>query len=67
MVEILPKAVFCMDPEAAEAVRIADKHLAGASIERRKALALEIVQAINRHAEVIAMDAIKVALGRAAH
>jgi hypothetical protein len=56
-----------MDPEAAEAVRIADKHLAGASIERRKALALEIVQAINRHAKLIAMDAIHDALGTKSH
>lgn len=56
-----------MNPEAAEAIRIADKHLAGASIERRKALAQEIVQAINRHAELIAIDAIKIATGTKSH
>ena len=48
-----------MDPSAADAVRIADKHLYGASVERRKALALEIHQAIVRHAEAIAIDAIR--------
>jgi hypothetical protein len=47
-----------MSPESAEAVRIADKHLAGESVERRKALALDIVSAIVRYAEGIAMDAI---------
>ncbi len=43
-----------MNPEAAEAIRIADKHLAGQSIERRKALALDIQEAIIRHAGSIA-------------
>lgn len=50
-----------MNPEVAEAIRIADKHLAGESIERRKALAHEIVRAINQHAEAIALDAIRTA------
>lgn len=50
-----------MTPEAAEAVRIADKHLAGESIERRKALAHEILEAIVNHAEAIAIAAIKTA------
>ncbi len=50
-----------MSPEAEEAIRIADKHLAGESVERRKALAHEIVQAINQHAEAIALDAIRIA------
>lgn len=48
-----------MLPEAAEAIRLADKHLHGESIARRKALALDIQQAIVRHAEVIAIDAIR--------
>lgn len=47
-----------MEPESIEAIRIADKHLAGESIERRKALALEIQEAIVRHAGKIATDAI---------
>lgn len=51
-----------MLPEAAEAIRIAEKHLGGESIERRKALSLDIQAAISRHAAVIAMDAIEVAL-----
>lgn len=50
-----------MSPEAAEAVRIADKHLAGEPIERRKALAHEILEAIVSHAETIAIAAIKTA------
>lgn len=54
-----------MEPEAAEAIRIADKHLAGASAERRKALALEIQQAIIRHAGQIAQDAITTAVAAA--
>jgi hypothetical protein len=51
-----------MEPEAAEAIRIADKHLYGESIARRKALALDIQAAISKHASVIAMDAVQVAL-----
>jgi len=47
-----------MNPEAAEAIRIAEKHLVGASVERRKALALDIQQTIIRLAGVIATDAI---------
>ena len=47
-----------MNPEAADAIRIADKHLAGAPAEQRLALALDIQQAIVRHAGAIAMDAI---------
>lgn len=54
-----------MSPEAAEGVRIADKHLAGESIERRKALALEISEAIIRHAGDIAEEAIREAFQKA--
>lgn len=56
-----------MEPEVAEAIRIADKHLAGASVEDRKALAQEIVKAICRHAEAIAIDAIKTATSMKQH
>lgn len=48
-----------MTPEAAEAIRIADKHLAGQSVAERKALAMEILEAINNHAAAIAADAIR--------
>lgn len=47
-----------MNPEAAEGIRLADKHLAGETVERRKALALDITEAIIRHAGTIATDAI---------
>lgn len=50
-----------MNPEAAEAIRIADKHLAGQSAERRKALALDIQNAILRYAGEIATDVIRIA------
>lgn len=53
-----------MEPEVADAIRIADKHLAGKSIERRKALAHEIAQAILRHAEPVARDLAEVAMSR---
>lgn len=56
-----------MEPEAADAIRIADKHLAGASVDRRKALAKEIIEAINRYAQIIALDAIKIATGIKRH
>jgi hypothetical protein len=56
-----------VNQEAAEAIRIADKHLAGAPVERRKALAQEIVRAINHYAELIALDAIKIATGTKSH
>lgn len=56
-----------MNPEVAEAIRIADKHLAGESSERRMALAKEIVQAIAIHAETVAMDAIKTATAMQRH
>lgn len=52
-----------MNPEAADAIRIADKHLPHAPLKRREALAKEIVEAIIRHAGSIAVDAIK----RASH
>lgn len=48
-----------MSPEVADAIRIADQHLAGGTIDQRKALALDIVTAICRHAWPIAIDAIK--------
>ena len=54
-----------MLPEAAEAVKIADEHLAGKSVERRKALALDIQQAIILHAGRIAEDAISKAFASA--
>lgn len=47
------------EPEAAEAIRIADKHLAGYPPRRRLALALDIQEAIVRHAGVVARDAIR--------
>lgn len=56
-----------MNPEAADAIRIADKHLAGEPMERRKALAQEIVRAITEHAERIAIDAIKTATAMQRH
>lgn len=56
-----------MTPEAAEAIRIADTHLAGESIERRKALAHEILLAIGREAERMAADAIKTAFQQQKH
>ena len=52
-----------MNPEAAEAIRLADKHLAGESVERRKALALDIHEAIVRCAALVAEDCIREALG----
>lgn len=54
-----------MNPEAAEAIRIADKHLPGASAERRKALALDIQEAIIRHAGDIARESICRAFAKA--
>jgi hypothetical protein len=54
-------------PEAAEAIRIADKHLAGESIERRKALALDIMDAIGCHAQNLAIEAIKQVCARVNH
>lgn len=45
-----------MEPEAAEAIRIADKHLAGKPAKMRLALAQDIQQAIMRHAGVIAQE-----------
>ena len=48
-----------MLPEAAKAIEIADKHLAGKSPERRCALAKDILLAIKDHAEQMAIDAIK--------
>lgn len=52
-----------MNPEVAEATRLADKHLAGEPIERRKALALDIQEAIVRCAALVAEDCIREALG----
>lgn len=54
-----------MLPEAAEAIRIADKHLADATVEQRKALAIDIQQAIIRHAGRIAEDSINRAFAAA--
>lgn len=50
-----------MAPEVSDAIRIADKHLRGAPVERRKALALDITEAIIRHAGDIAKEAIDTA------
>ena len=51
-----------MEPEAAESVAIADKHLPGASAECRLALAKDINAAIIRHATRIAEDALSTAV-----
>lgn len=51
-----------MNPEAAEAIRIADKHLAGEPPERRLALALDIQEAIVRFAGTIAADVLELAI-----
>lgn len=47
-----------MNPEAADAIQIADKHLAGEPPAKRNALAQDILSAIMRHAERVAADAI---------
>jgi hypothetical protein len=54
-----------MLPETATAIKIADKHLEGHSIERRKALALDIQRAIIEHAGRIANDVIGKAFDKA--
>lgn len=54
-----------LNPEIAEAIRIADKHLHGASADRRHALALDISEAIIKHAGVVANDAIRKAFNKA--
>lgn len=51
-------------PEAVEAIRIADKHLAGKPAELRNALAMDIIQAINRCATDIAADCISEGLAK---
>lgn len=51
-----------MLPEAAAAIAIADKHLSWASIEARKALALDIQAAIIQCAGIIATEAIQRAM-----
>lgn len=53
-----------MNPETAEAIRIADKHLAGASVERRKALANEIGLAIIQLAGPTAVALMEAAMAR---
>jgi hypothetical protein len=47
-----------MLPEAATAIRIADKHLAGQPAARRKELALDIQEAIVRHAGQIVAETV---------
>jgi hypothetical protein len=47
-----------MLPEAATAIRIADKHLAGQPAARRMELALDIQEAIIRHAGEIVADTV---------
>ncbi len=51
--------------EAEEAIRIADKHLNGETAQRRQALALDIHQAIMRHAAIIAAEVISEGLAKA--
>ena len=53
-----------MNIETREGIRIADKHLAGASAERRKALALDIADAILAHAGNIAATVIHQAVAK---
>lgn len=54
-----------MNPEAAEAIKIAEKHLAGEPIARRKALAADIQEAIIRYAGLIANEVISEAFAKA--
>ena len=54
-----------MTDEAKEAIRIAERHLAGASIERRKALALDIQATFIRLAGNICNEAIDSAFAKA--
>jgi hypothetical protein len=54
-----------MNPETLEAIRIAEKHLAGESPDKREALAKDIVLAIIQHAHPIARDAIRSAFEKA--
>jgi hypothetical protein len=49
---------LAVEPEATEAIKIADKHLAGKSPEQRLALAKDILLAIKNHAEQAAITAI---------
>lgn len=56
-----------MAPEAKEAIRIADKHLAGKSPERRLALAKDIIEAISRHAGNVAAECLAEAVSKAAN
>lgn len=53
-----------LSPEISEAIRIADKHLPEASSLERKALAMDIAEAVVRHAGVIANDAIRKAFDK---
>jgi hypothetical protein len=53
-----------MTPEAADAIRIADKHLLGMSPARREALAKDIMIAIIKHAGNIADDVLIKALAK---
>lgn len=53
-----------MTPAVRDAISIADKHLAHASPEQRKALALDILDAIGRHAEAIAKTSLEKAVAR---
>lgn len=62
---MIDSSELAMLPEAAEAINIADEHLAGKSVERRKALAIDIQQAIIRHAGRIAECAISKAFASA--
>lgn len=56
-----------MTQEAAEAIRIADKHLAGESAEKRLALAMDISAAIMLYAGKIASDVIAEAFNKVRH
>jgi hypothetical protein len=55
-----------MDPEVKLAIEIADHHLSGASVEKRKALCLAILRAINIHATRVAEEVILTAIESAA-
>jgi hypothetical protein len=54
-----------MSPEASEAIRIADKHLAGKPAKQRKALALDIQEAMIRYGGLIANEVLTEAFAKA--
>jgi len=56
-----------MNPEVEEAIRIADKHLAGESGGRREDLAKDIVLAIINHARRVCDDVLVDVLAKSKH